>query len=254
MFQNIEEAARESGLYLSEVSGGWTYDEENPHIARFCYELSACRADDDKETLVRVGEVDGYRITQDWSVENELELWDEADALDSDVVNCVEALIRELRACREVFAGAPDVTMAQRITIVRHVEAVVPVQSAALTRRAVACVAMMDAPVLMLVDPWPMSQERKAPAGKLKGRSHAAKLLELGFVRMVGSRFVWAWNRQLSDSWMADYAYGKLLSAKREGRLDRVLKSPIAEEVFGPLPTDLAESLGVPDPDDLMRE
>lgn len=254
MLQNIEQAASDSGLQLSEKSGGWTYYEDHPHIARFRYELWACGSDDETEALEKVGEVDGYRITQDWTVEHELELWDEADALDSDAVSYVEALIRELRACGEVFTLAPDLTMAQRITIVRHVEAAAAVDSAALTRRAVACVAMMDAPVLMLVDPWPMSHERSAPAGKLKGRSHAAKLLELGFVRMVSSRFIWAWNREFSESSMEEYSYGKLLSAKREGKLDKVLKSPLAEDVFGPLPTHLAESLGVPDPDGLMRE
>jgi len=31
---------------------------------------------------------------------------------------------------------------------------------------------MMDAPVSMLVDPWPMSDERRTAKGKLKGRGH----------------------------------------------------------------------------------
>lgn len=163
----------------------------------------------------------------------------------------------EREACRleSERRSVPIVDLeAQRVTIVRHVEATAAVDSASLTRDAAACVAMMDAPVLMLVDPWPISRERKKPAGKLRGRSHAAKLLQLGFVRMVSSRFIWAWNRELSESSMEDYSYGKLLSAKREGKLDKVLKSSLAEEVYGPLPAQLAERLGVPDPDDLMRE
>lgn len=110
---------------------------------------------------------------------------------------------------------------------------------------------MMDAPVLMLVDPWPMSGERGSPQGKLKGRSNVPKLLELGFVRMVGSRLLWAWNAELGDTLMHDHSYVKLLNAKRTGTLDNVLGSPISEEIYGKLPNGLARTVDVPEPEDL---
>jgi hypothetical protein len=106
----------------------------------------------------------------------------------------------------------------------------------------------------MLVDPWPMAGDRRTPSGRMKGRSHIPKLLELGFVRMVGSRFLWAWNREMSDNLMADYSYDALLSAKRKGALDDILKTPLSHAVYGPLPDDVAERVDVPKPDDFTED
>ncbi len=71
---------------------------------------------------------------------------------------------------------------------------------------------------------------------------------------MVGSRFLWAWNLELSEGLMAQYSYEKLVSAKRKGALDEILNSPLSKAVHGDLPKELAKMLGVPDPDDLMDE
>jgi hypothetical protein len=259
MLRDIEQVAEAAGLLLSARASTWTCAVDWPHIATFAYDLAVVDDGDepdepDEPERRAVGMVDGYRITHDWTVESALALWDEADALDGDVVHYVEALIRELRACEQVFDSAPDLADAQRITIVRHVEALAGVDSASLTQGAVASLAMMDAPVLMLVDPWPMADERRAPVGKLTGRKHAPKLLDLGFVRMVGSRFLWAWNRYLSEGLMEGYSYDGLVAAKRSGALAPLLESPLANEVYGELPRDVAKNMGVPDPDDLMDE
>jgi hypothetical protein len=252
VLRDVEQVARSSGLYLLNDDGEWTANEDYPHIATFSYQLARYEAETDLR--VPVGAADGYRIAQDWTVESDLELWDEADAVDGDVVRYVEALIRELRACEHVFDMAPELTNAQRITIVRHVEPTPGVDSADLTQGAVAALAMMDAPVLMLVDPWPMASERRASAGRLRGRSHIPKLLELGFVRMVGSRFLWAWNRELSDNLMADYSYDALLEANRKGALDEILKTSLSQGIYGPLPDDVAELVDVPKPNDFTED
>ncbi|MFZ5896864.1 MAG: hypothetical protein ACOY0T_37755 [Myxococcota bacterium] len=201
MLRDIEKFATDSRLQLSNHGTIWDCASDWPHIATFQYDLAVC--EDDSDEFTSVGAVDGYRITQDWTVEHEVDLWDEADALDGDVVRYVEALIRELRACEAVFKHAPDLSTAQRITIVRHVEAKTKAELASLTQGAVACMAMMDAPALMLVDPWPMSAERRSPEGKLSGRQNIQKLLKLGLKRMVGSRFLWGWNAELAESLMS---------------------------------------------------
>lgn len=252
MLRDVETVAESSGLILRIRDHEWTVDEDSPHIAPFRYELA--RYKPNTESGEAMGTADGYRIAQDWTVESDLELWDEADALDSDAVRYVEALIRELRACERVFDVAPSLTTAQRITIVRHVEPADVVDSGELIQGAVACIAMMDAPVLMLVDPWPMAADRRTPKGRLKGRGHIPKLLELGFVRMVGSRFLWAWNRELSDSLMAEYSYDALLGAQREGELDKILKTPLSQAAYGPLPDDVAKTVDVPTPDDFTED
>lgn len=252
MLGDVEEFAAEAQLHLRSRGDEWAYSEEWPHITKFHYDLATYKGEEEK--IVKLGWVDGYRIMQDWSVESDLQIWDEADALDGDIVRYVEALIREVRACEAVFDFAPDVTTAQRITILRHVEAAKGADSAELTQAVAASLAMMDAPVLMLVDPWPISEERRTAKGKLKGRGHVPKLLELGFVRMVGSRFVWAWNRELSDNLMAGYSYEKLLQAKRKGTLNKILKTPISEDVYGKMPSHLAKMVDLPEPDDLTSE
>ncbi len=247
MLRNIERTAWKAGLQLEADGSVWSFDTDWPHISRFHYRVGRYGRN---EKLKALGTVSGYRITQDWSVNSSLELWDEADALDGDVVRYVEALIRELRLCDQVF-DAPDLTMSQRTTIVRHVEPAPGVDSIVLTRNVVASLAAMDAPVFMLVDPWPMAPERKKPAGKLMGRGHIPTLLKLGFHRMIGSRFVWAWGAEISDSCMSEYSYEGLLLARREGRLDAVLAAAISDEVHGPLPPGLAERMDLPRPEDL---
>ena len=106
----------------------------------------------------------------------------------------------------------------------------------------------------MLVDPWPVSEERKAPSGKLKGRGNFPLLLKLGFYRMVASRFLWAWNHEMSDCLMHSYSYRKLLAAKQKGELDKLLRVPVSDEVYGPMPSALAQIMDVPEPDDISRE
>jgi hypothetical protein len=60
-----------------------------------------------------MGTADGYRIAPRLDDRQRTrKLWDEADALDSDVVRYVEAIIRELRACEQVFDVAPSLTTA----------------------------------------------------------------------------------------------------------------------------------------------
>lgn len=251
MFREVEKVATSSGLHFVNRGDEWTPDSDC-HIAAYEYALSARNGNGDD--LDVVGRVDGYRISQDWTVESDLQLWEEADALDGDIVRYVEALIRELRACEKVWGLAPDLAHAQRITMVRHVEPTRGVDSVELTRGAVASIAMMDAPVLMLVDPWPMAKERALAKGKLKGRSHIPALLNMGFVRMIGSRFLWAWNYELSEGLMANYSYESLRSAEQSGGLADILATPLADSVYGKLPRHLAEIIDVPDPDDLETE
>lgn len=216
MLRNIEKVSKKARLHLTS-NIVWSCDQDWPHIANFKYDVSAPqKAGEERRS---VGQIDGYRITQDWTVQHALNLWDEADALDGDVLRYVEALIVELRACELVFGFAPDLTTAQRITIVRHFQANEKPTPAKQMQAVISSVAMMDAPVLMLVDPWPMAGERRTPAGKLAGRKNFPELLKVGFVRMVGSRFLWAWNHELSESLMAEYSYEKLLEAKKDGRL-----------------------------------
>lgn len=185
MFGDIDRVAQESLLELHSERGYWAYNEEHPHITSFAYTLRRY----DEKPRRSVGNVDGYRIRHDWVVESDTAIWDEADALDADVVTYVEALIREFRVCDHVFGVAPTLASFQSVTILRHVEAKPGADSGELLRDTTACLAVMDAPSLMLVDPWPMPTERRAARGKVKGRSHVAQLLKLGFSRMLGSRF-----------------------------------------------------------------
>lgn len=252
MLRNIEETAQASRLRFSTTGEVWAADEEWPHIAQFRYEVATF--DDDLEDLMVVGAADGYRIAQDWTVTDDQQLWDEADALDSDVVRYVEALIRELRACDVVFESAPTLTTAQRVTIVRHIEATDAMALPEFPKAVAASLALMDAPVLMLIDPWPASDERATAKGKLEGRGNASGLLDLGFKRMVGSRFLWAWNAELGDTLMAPYFYEQLLAAKQSGALDPILKARLSDASYGELPEDVARAVDVPDPDELMEE
>jgi hypothetical protein len=42
------------------------------------------------------------------------------------------------------------------------------------------------------------------------------------------------------------HAYDALLAAKRNGALDEILKTPLSQDVYGPLPDDVAETVDVP--------
>jgi hypothetical protein len=244
---DTERVARNADLLLTATNPKWSVREESPHIWKFSYEIATPR--DSGESFQILGSVDGYRIVHDWTVESDLDLWDEANALDPDIVEYVDSLIRELRACEAAFNVSPSLTNAQRVLIVRHVEAAAGVDSPSLIHGTVASLAMMDAPVIVLADPWPMPNEQATPAGVSLGRKHIASLRELGFVTMVGSRFVWAWNAEMDESWMSEYSYEKLLAAKQAGELDAALKSRLADEVRGlPLPDDALFPAGTPKP------
>lgn len=256
MLRDIEQIVLEAGLeFTGKVS--WSAVEGYPHIDSFSYKVERPVAEDEdgEYELKTMGTVDGYRITQDWTVQHDLTIWEEADALDGDVVSYVEGLIREVRVCEKVFEIAIDITSAQHILIVRHFEFESGEESSNAVRDIVASLIMMNAPVLVLVDPWPIYEERVAPKGKLHGRGRVRELLKLGLKRMVGSRFLWGWNREQSEGSMSEYSYEQLLKAKECGDLDGVLKSPIHQEVYGPgMTKELAEQMGLPDGDDLMVE
>ena len=162
MRRGVEKLALASGSGRRSENQEWSCCEDYPHISRFDYELF--KHDDDEQRVV-LGRVNGYRISHDWTVDDDVELWREADALDGDIVRYVEALIRELRAYEYVFGLGPSVTNAQRITIVRHVETTSKVPLERVTQEAVAALEVMDAPEFMPVVPWTMSTHRKSPAG-----------------------------------------------------------------------------------------
>lgn len=251
MLRDVEEAATEGGLRLTGRGIVWDAMDDARHITQFGFDI-ALPADD--ETEEDLGTIDGYRIGHDWTIATDAALWVEADALDGDVARYIDSLVRELRACRELFEFAPGLVDAQHITIVRHVGTDQSLAHPNVLRAAVASIAAMDAPTIMLVDPWPYSDERKLAAGKLAGRAGFIALQSLGFQRMVGSRFAWAWNRELQESTMAEYSYEALLAAARGGKLDGVLRKSVAEDIHGPLPHDLVDMIDLPDPDDLMTE
>jgi hypothetical protein len=250
--QKLEEIAELADLHFSSDGTQWAYNHYHPHITTFAYRIQAFDKNTDEPKCL--GTVNGYRITQDWTVEDDLELWNEADALDGDVVRYVDALIRELRACQQLCAVSSSLTMAQRVTILRHVEALESVDSSWLVQSAAASLAMMDAPAFMLVDPRKMPSERGTPSGRLQGRSHTAKLLDIGFVRMVSARFVWGWNRELSETLMDEYSYEKLLEAREQGILDAQLNCRLMEEVYGDMPEDIARIVDLPEPSDMNDE
>lgn len=246
--KNIEETLRAAEATLELVADPpevWTYVEDHPHIARFEYQVRAWYGESEEAKVI--GKVDGYRIAHDCSNVSDLALWDEADALDGDVVTYVESLIRECRVCEKVNRLAPHLSCAQRITLVRHFEPRSDDSAGDLFKLVVAALAMMDAPVFMLVDPRLLPEHRQHAEGKMKGRGHFAKLMELGFTRMIASSYAWAWNSEMAEGMLEDYDYEGLLSAKQNGVLDAILDSRIAHEVHPGLPDELADSIGMPD-------
>ncbi|MET0391457.1 MAG: hypothetical protein ABW321_36115 [Polyangiales bacterium] len=250
MLHDIEKFASPTSLYLRGEER-FTYAPEHPHISQFRYDLFSI---DREGQEAHAGVIDGYRIAQDWSVGHELALWDEADAFDADVVTYVDALIRELRACAEVFDYTPDLTFPQRVTIVRHFESLDGSDAADLMRDASALLVLKDAPALMLIDPHLLPNERRSAEGKLKARSRITKLLELGFVRMVGSRFLWGWNRELAQASMEHYSYRVLFEAKRRGRLRDIFGEDTGSGLL-PSPTETGTKvLGFPDPEETLQD
>jgi len=247
---DVEKIATECGFKLAGEEE-WDPDADAPHIMPFIYDVSGTSDDEEFE----VGTVHGYRIRHNWTVTNSLKLWDEADSMDADVVTYVDALIRETRACEKVFDSYLRLTSAQHVTILCHLDLKPEVTDHVRAWRDVAaCIAMMDVPTIMLVDPHALPDDRKKSVNKLKARNQIKALKELGFVRMVGSRFLWGWNHEVSESSMDGYSYSQLLEAKKEGKLSDVLKAHLSEEVHGKLPDHVKKTMGYPDPDDSMED
>jgi hypothetical protein len=240
----------------------WFYNEEHPHIEDFQYDIRARNPrggyiNDLDVDAVSIGKVDGYRISQDWTNQSDLYIWDEADALSQDAVTYVEAMIRELRAYEKFCGLGPDLTHGQHITIVRDISVKDPKQTARVVRETVAALVVKDTPAFILVDPWPSWETRKTEAGAASGASNIRALLKLGFSKMVGSRYLWGWDVHLAESLMADYSYTKMLRAKRSGKLKEVLDSSLADEVYGrgqTIPDNIKKQMGLPLPEDFCEE
>jgi hypothetical protein len=207
------------------VGGDWTVNTEAPHITQFSYDVIV----DNREERLNVGVIDGYILSSDGRKET-IDYWEEADALDSDIEAYVTCLKLELQAVDEISGLAPSLEWFTRIVIVRHFQAAPEVDSIAMIVKAVAMVAMKEGPTLLMVDPREMPEFRKASSGKLKGRSHTASLMaQLGMVRMISCRSVWGWHVH-PDTMSNEYSYSALVSAKAEGRLDRILDGLTPDE------------------------
>lgn len=217
----------DGAIYLSRPRGNgegdgfdWTVDTESPHVSRFVYDVLI--DGDDDGVRRNVGKVDGYIISNDGRDES-IDLWDEADALDSDIEAYVTCLKLDLRAVDKVCGFGPQLEWFTRIVIVRHFQAAPEVDSIDMIVKAVATIAMKEGPMLLMVDPREMPEFRKASSGKLKGRSHTAALMQqLGMVRMVSCRSVWGWHVH-HDTMSMEYSYPALVAAKAEGELDEIL-------------------------------
>lgn len=226
----------------------WSACGDHPYISTFAYEILA--PDDEFEPEERVGTVDGFRISQNWVTEDELLIWDQADAISGDAVRYVDAVIRELRAFDALDGLGPALTSLQRVTIVRHVHGV---DQGAPHRVWTACVAsllLMDAPRMIVVDPRGMPDERDA-SGALAARGRTHDLLRLGLSRMVGAPLLWGWDRELSESLMESYSYDAMREARLSGQLDGIIDAQLWKEVYEHLGDDHATSFDLPSPDDL---
>lgn len=235
MFRDIEGVVSKSELIIENDGESWSYDEDHPHVDQFDYTVSRREYsdNDEEERVVKLGRVDGYRIAHDRVFAHDLDLWDEADACDGDIENYVSGLIKELRACERVFGIELNLVDAQRITFIRHIEPEPGVDAPSLFRDVTAMIAMKDAPDVMLVDPRKMPEEHKLASGKLAGRVQIPQVLDLGFARMVGSPFLWAWNKEWGERYMMRYLYEKLLQRKEEGKLGDILYNSIRDEYYG---------------------
>ena len=168
MRYQVEEVAAGANLRLS-GSASWSYCEDWPHISTFRYELSRFDMDSSVERWLPVGVADGYRIAHDWTVESSLALLDEADALDEDITTYIQSLMNELSAYDRTYGNVAGVTAGQRVILLRHVEPAAGEDVTRLWSQVTASLAMMDAPVFMLVDPQEMPVERETAAAKLTG-------------------------------------------------------------------------------------
>ena len=219
MRYQVEEVAAGANLRLS-GSASWSYCEDWPHISTFRYELSRFDMDSSVERWLPVGVADGYRIAHDWTVESSLALLDEADALDEDITTYIQSLMNELSAYDRTYGNVAGVTAGQRVILLRHVEPAAGEDVTRLWSQVTASLAMMDAPVFILVDPQEMPVERETAAAKLTGRGRTAALLELGFSRMVTAPYVWAWNRDMADTFFPEASYEAVLrGVGRQNRL-----------------------------------
>jgi hypothetical protein len=250
--KRCEAVAKDTELVLRSPEYEWAVCEEHPHVTPFEYEVRMrVPGDADFATFV-AGTVQGYILAHDWTA-SDTDLWDEGDALDGDVCAYADSLIRELRACKETFDSYATLSSMQRVLIIKHIEPKENVDAPQFVRDVVATLVMKETPKMTLVDPWPYSRE-EGPTGKLEGRSRIATLLPIGFHRMVGSRFVWAWDAENSDNLMFDYSYNALLAAKRAGKLDAILKKSVAEDVYGVGVARVLDQVHLPDPKHLMEE
>lgn len=247
---NVEKIAYESGLRMIGTDE-WDSGGDSLWITPFCYEISY---GDDRE--LEFGIAHGYRVRQDWTVKKPQQVWDEADALDGDAAVYVDALIREQRACARVFNCSASLVTAQSVTLLRHLELKpgVPTDPSRAWRDVAACLAVIDAPTFMVVDPHAVADERHKSVNKLSARAHIVALKQLGFVRMVGSRFLWGWNRDMSESFMSSYCYSTLMEAKKAGELSDILHARISDEVYGETSPYVRKALDLPDPDESMED
>jgi hypothetical protein len=250
-----EAAAKKAALVLYQTDG-WVYAvvEEHPHVHSFEYEVH--RRVDEEEDLdaetIKVGTVSGYVLSHDWTTA-EIDLWEECDAFTGDASAYADSIIRELRACNIVFdMSGVDLASMQRVLMIGHVQSEPGVDSARLVHDVVATLVAKETPKLTLVDPWPLA--RADATDRLEGRKRVATLLKLGFVRMVGSRFVWGWDRENADNLMHEYSYDDLRAAKQAGKLDEVLKHSAAEDVYGAGVSKVLDQAHLPNPDRLMEE
>jgi hypothetical protein len=252
-----EAAAQKAALVLFTADGwaAFAVVEEHPHVHSFEYEVH--RRVDEEEDLdaetVKIGKVSGYVISHDWTM-GELDLWDECDACSGEAVAYADSIIRELRAFNQVSDPSTGLDLAsmQRVLMIKHVEPELHVDSVRLVHDVVATLVLKETPKLTIVDPWPL---RRADAmDRMEGRKRTAALLTLGFVRMVGSRFLWSWDIENADGIMSDYSYDRLRAAKQAGKLDGVLKRSVAEDVYGEGIAQALDLMLLPDPDSLMDE
>lgn len=209
-----------------------------PHITSFKYDV-CCEdpEDDDGERRIRIGSIDGYRVAQDWTLD-EADVWDEADSYDGDIESYCGALIRELRCVDRVFGVGPSLSHAQRVTIVRHVTVDDEWVEHSVWSMAVAAVLMLDAPTMCIVDPQAFHRTGQ-PEERLETRGRISSLLPLGFQRMVSAEHLWGWNTEMQECLLEGYDYLELVKAKQDGRLAEELRHSTFEEFYNDLdPTD----------------
>src|SRR5688572_26618673 len=210
--------AEDADLSLkSNASPWWRTGSDWPHIRQFDYEVYVKVDDDDIEDedgmvfpedsdipVRKIGTLSGYVISHDGSLRN-LNIWDEADALDGEVESYVAQIKEELKACNEVF-DAPEIEDFRCVVIVRDFSVVDGIDSVSWIAKAVATLASKEKPNLLLVDPRVMPdipgsasateiiQASWSAAANLKATAHAHALAALGLTQMVTSGHMWGWS------------------------------------------------------------